>query len=208
MVKLEEKTMLGFHNQIEEVVANLNKSFDRHLDLGCGSGALLNRLKRYSKHQFGSDINRKDYAMLDLVTFQQADLNKEYPFDEKMDLITCVEVIEHVENQFKLIRDVSNHLNEGGYCLITTPNNYTIFNKLYFVLCNNFIHFNNRNMLNTGHINPVMENIFLYYAEKSGLILEGKQYSNCHIPIINVQVKLRNRIFGNATIYIFRKRVG
>jgi 2-polyprenyl-3-methyl-5-hydroxy-6-metoxy-1,4-benzoquinol methylase len=175
------------------------KRYNKHLDIGCGTGALLKRLESYSDKKYGCDLNAMS---LPGITFRKADLNKQFPFDEKFDLITCIEVIEHVENQFQLIRDIKRSLSAKGICVISTPNNYSIFNKLYFMLGNNLIHFNNRNMLTAGHINPLFENIFIHNLNKSGLKIIKKQYSDGFIPIFNRSICIRNRFFGNVVIYV------
>ena len=54
----------------------------------------------------------------------QGDINfiDEKLFNRKFDTIICGELIEHVENPYKVIRSLRNHLNTNGRLIVTTPN--------------------------------------------------------------------------------------
>ena len=42
--------------------------------------------------------------------------------DRKFDTIVCGELIEHLENPYKVIRSLKKHLNANGRLIVTTPN--------------------------------------------------------------------------------------
>jgi SAM-dependent methyltransferase len=82
----------------------------------------------------GAEIMRKEYLSPNLeyisydlepklpTTFQW---NIEYPFpygDKQANIITLLEVIEHLDNPWISIKNISDTLRPGGYLLITTPN--------------------------------------------------------------------------------------
>jgi len=54
---------------------------------------------------------------------KKADFNKRLPFKTgSFDAISCLEVIEHVENAERLVRELRRVLKKGGFLVISTPN--------------------------------------------------------------------------------------
>lgn len=51
--------------------------------------------------------------------------------DKKFDIIICTEVLEHLLDPAKHIGSFSKLLKEGGKCIISLPNENTIFHRLY-----------------------------------------------------------------------------
>jgi len=200
-MKCIEKTPKNLHKEIYEIIKN--NQYESHLDIGCGTGALIKRLKGNVKKSFGTDINKKEFKLKG-VDFEKADLNKKFPFkNEKFDLITAVEIIEHVENQFSFIREAAVRLNKKGKFILTSPNIYNIWSKLFFLFKNRFINFLEKDL--KEHINPVIDNILLHTVKQNKLKLIKKSYSSCHIPYINLYIPIKNRFLGNVAIYLFEK---
>jgi hypothetical protein len=78
-------------------------SFKRHLDVGCAFGLLVDMMRRKGKQSFGIDIS--EYAINNALPASkryvwQQDI-VENPISEKYDLITCVEVIEHIPAEYE-----------------------------------------------------------------------------------------------------------
>lgn len=88
------------------------------LDLGCGSGRGLKRFRSYGGWQtFGIDLyfdkNASKYG--DCAKASGQDM----PFSDKtFDVIYLSQVIHHVPNPHKLLREVSRCLKEDGYLLL------------------------------------------------------------------------------------------
>lgn len=106
------------------------------LDAGCGSGAFtLYAAKRGNEalglsfdHQ-NNEIARGRAEILKIPTahFLWADLRKLDEIAEGLgpfDQIICCEVIEHIQNDKKLIGDLTSLLKPGGRLLLTTPFKY------------------------------------------------------------------------------------
>ncbi len=115
------------------------------LELGCGDGFILERLRREGVTQFTGTtyrsrtedyIRHRDYpeGVEDHVV-GGIDLNKPLPFaDAQFDVVYTTEVIEHVEGHRMFITEACRVLKPGGWFLITTPNLHRILSRLDFFL--------------------------------------------------------------------------
>jgi len=93
------------------------------LDVGCAYGYALNVLRSLGYNAFGIDISRygirraKIYAT-DLVV---CDVQKNLPFKDRVfDVVTCFEVLEHLTNPLRAIRNMYDSCRHIMVC--TTPN--------------------------------------------------------------------------------------
>ena len=101
----------------------------RVLDLGCGTGYGTAKLGEVSKSVVGIDIAEeaikwaKQTHRNPKLTFERrSDLGEGFP-KGSFDLVTCFEMIEHVDHKMQLdtIRSISNMLTPGGKLVISTP---------------------------------------------------------------------------------------
>ncbi len=154
---------------------------------------------------FATDIDEKSFSYHEKnISFKKADFNKGLPFEGgKFGLITCIEIIEHVENQFFLLRNLSDRLEKKGLLILSTPNTKNVFSRLLFLFTGRLINFTDKDL--SIHINPVFDNIFLGRIIKdTGLKILKKRYSKAHIPFLGY-LPLRNSFFGNNVIYVLSK---
>ena len=107
----------------------------RILDVGCGTGAWLRRLYAAGfVNLYGLDVD-VDQVRFDGAEFLRADLNAaKWPLTGRFDLISAIEVIEHLDNLGLFLDNVRRHLADGGYCLITTPNVESLASRLRFII--------------------------------------------------------------------------
>jgi len=108
----------------------------RAVDLGAGTGELAMRLKEQGWSVLAVDLDREGYGA-DLPFLQQ-DLN-EADFAEavgagEFDLVTAIEVLEHVENPIGFLRNVGRLLKTQGVAVLTTPNVDSTAARLKFLL--------------------------------------------------------------------------
>ena len=96
------------------------------LDVGCGSGDLLRLLAhgRAGARLAGADLSPavllENTRRVSGVEFHQLDIATDR-LDVRFDMITCCEVIEHIEDRSSAIGNLASMLNTGGYLLITCP---------------------------------------------------------------------------------------
>lgn len=111
--------------RIQDTVEEIPCDIATILDVGCGNGAILNRLSKYDKNKYkllmGIDISKE---ALQYVKTQKVrgDISK-LPFkNSSFDLIICTEVIEHSEFwRYPLVLRELERVTQR-YVLITVPN--------------------------------------------------------------------------------------
>jgi len=96
----------------------------KHLDVGAGRGQLIALLReRLQADSRACDFHVENFRLHD-VPIARTNLDKEpLPFaDAEFDVVTCSEVVEHVENPRRLMREAWRVLKPGGTLVMTTPN--------------------------------------------------------------------------------------
>lgn len=114
-----------------KLVAYYIKENGTLLDIGCGTGDFLLKMIERFKYLIGCDVNPKaielrkarmrQYHHLDLIICDAHAL----PFrSSSINYITALDVLEHLEEPHKAIKETFFVLKEGGKLIITTPNWY------------------------------------------------------------------------------------
>ena len=133
---LVERTVRGLHASLVARVEALVPADALVLDVGCGSGAWLKRLRDGGfTNLCGTDLDTEQFALAG-VQVHANDLNAErWSLDERrFRLITAIEVIEHLQNIGNFLANVRRHLEPGGHFLLTTPNVHSLHARLRFLL--------------------------------------------------------------------------
>jgi SAM-dependent methyltransferase len=133
---LAERTITGLHESLAMVVERSLPPTGPILDVGCGTGAWLQRLReRGFTSLHGTDLDTAQFALGDVTVFAN-DLNGERwsVVPERFQLITAIEVIEHLQNIENFFRNLNRHLDDRGLCLLTTPNIHSLHARLRYLL--------------------------------------------------------------------------
>ena len=113
---------------VEEICRGINqngvdKSRPRILDVGCGTGANLELLARFGKAE-GVDISADALAFCHergLSNVQQSTAEK-LPFeDASFDLVTALDVIEHLDDDVAGLSEIRRVVAPGGHVLLFVP---------------------------------------------------------------------------------------
>lgn len=98
----------------------------RVLELGCGMGAMAIDLKeKYNCEVIGIEIdsNVAEFAQHNLDTVYSADVEN---FDLSklgtFDCIVCADVLEHLRDPWKIVKELTSLLNDGGQLVVSLPN--------------------------------------------------------------------------------------
>jgi 2-polyprenyl-3-methyl-5-hydroxy-6-metoxy-1,4-benzoquinol methylase len=94
------------------------------LDVGCAFGYGVSLLRSLGYDAFGTDISSyglmQGKERLKENKFVVCDAQENLPFKKKFDLITCFEVLEHLENPSRALQNMFD--SSDGIVLCTTPN--------------------------------------------------------------------------------------
>jgi len=96
----------------------------RILDVGCGVGTYVRRLREFSDCVWGTDVDpeKAAFAAARLPNIVQSEA-EHLPFqDEAFDVVLLNEVIEHVRDDRETIREAVRCLRPGGHVVIFAPN--------------------------------------------------------------------------------------
>lgn len=148
---------------VEKEYAGSDAPTLKHLDIGAGEGQLIQLLRtRLRVDSVACDFHVERFAV-DGVATTKVNLNSEplpYP-DTTFDLVTCSEVVEHLENYRSLIREANRVLKPRGLFIITTPNVLNAFSRVRYLVsgfANLFgpLPVKNDKLYSTGgHITPI-----------------------------------------------------
>lgn len=100
------------------------------LEIGCSIGGAASILADRDFEVFATDVS--DYALSKAsklakdqgrkILFYKFDVQKEIPIKENFDIIFSFEVIEHLRNPFKAIKNMRSKLKTEGTLICSTPN--------------------------------------------------------------------------------------
>ncbi len=133
------------HGSIYQTVIQALKKYapenGQLLDFGAGQGDFLKKMTsspfKFMYH--GVDLM---YSKVTGVNWYVQDLNKKLQFkDGQFDVITCIEVIEHLENPRQMVRDLSRVLKADGVLVLTTPNNESWRSIISYIFRGHFVAF-------------------------------------------------------------------
>ena len=134
-----------------------------YLDIGAGHGELIRLVTREfavtaTACDYTSSLMRMPGMMVDVVNLNTDSL----PYaDAAFDLVTCTEVIEHIEHYRHTFREIFRILKPGGTLVVTTPNVLNLRSRIRYLLFGFFSLFGplhlreSQRYLTGGHINPV-----------------------------------------------------
>jgi methionine biosynthesis protein MetW len=99
---------------------------DRLLDIGCGNGEMGKYFVARYREVHGIDISDTvlQAAIENGVIAKKVNLNYEFlPYDDHFfDMVTCLDVIEHIFDPYHLLSDTHRVLKPGGMFILSFPN--------------------------------------------------------------------------------------
>ena len=101
------------------------------LDIGCGSPSSCMHDASFLKfigYGQGMDIEPRDIPF----PFTEGNI-MDIPFkDRTFDVVTALEVIEHIDDPIKALQEMHRVLKDDGICIISTPDNHLFFRIFWF----------------------------------------------------------------------------
>ncbi len=187
------------------------------LDLGARSGALLARLKDNGFSDLNAiDLDRHLFD-LDDVELRIFDLNHDFSsiFDRKFHLITCSEVLEHLDSIRAFARCAHAMLEDDGFLLITVPNIANWRGRIKFMLYGEHWGFGRKHHINARHISPTtFEEITTTFEELGFRLVADTTAGDFDGPVkkaVNFPLRAALRVIGgrrcegDCAIYLFAR---
>jgi SAM-dependent methyltransferase len=157
VVVLAERTVEGLHDFVAETLARYAPIPGTAIDLGAGSGAFASRLAALGWDVTCVERNTEGFLAPLPVIAHDLDAG---PLDVgTFDLVTAIEVIEHVESPAGFLRQVSGLLAPGGVAIVTTPNVDSVNARLKGIATGRLRMFDDAG--DPEHISPIFYSLFL-----------------------------------------------
>jgi SAM-dependent methyltransferase len=94
----------------------------RMLDIGCGIGTYVQKLSEFSSRVYGIDVDRSRVANVDGRPLAVG-VSERLPFEDgAFDMVLLNEVIEHVEDDARTLREACRVVRSGGHVVVFAPN--------------------------------------------------------------------------------------
>lgn len=167
----------------------MHNSAERILDYGCGTGKLLERLQKTYKEKeiYGADISDKalDYCRKrgasNVFNLKKAEHQANY-----FDLVTCLDVLEHVREDVDLLIQIRKLIRNEGRLLITVPAYEFLWSGEDYV---------------SSHIRRYTRRMLKRKLSQAGFHISKISYFNTFLFLPLVFVLLTKRIFRPKTMY-------
>jgi SAM-dependent methyltransferase len=108
---------------IEKICRDMGKARPRILDVGCGTGANLEMLAQYGEAE-GVDVSQEALAFCrerGLRNVRQGAAERLPYDDESFDLVTALDVVEHLDDDTAGLREMRRVLKPGGRAMLFVP---------------------------------------------------------------------------------------
>jgi SAM-dependent methyltransferase len=162
----------GLHEILQDLAEDFLSKGQKILDVGCGRGAFSLRM-----HDRGFNVDACDVydhcLCKDKVNFINAKAENT-KFEQIYDAVFMIEMLEHTESPFTLIRQYNAYVKNNGYMILTTPNVDSDISRTWFFLKGRHWYFDDHNVNQDGHITPVQFFQFKYLFDELGLRIVKK----------------------------------
>jgi 2-polyprenyl-3-methyl-5-hydroxy-6-metoxy-1,4-benzoquinol methylase len=193
-----------FNSKRIEIEKLLPTNRAKVLEIGCGSGATLSWLKQEkgSKWVAGVELteNASARARDQLDFFITGDIEKiKLPFDNaSLDLILCLDVLEHLVDPWLTIKNLNELLKPGGTMIVSLPN-VMHRSAMLPLLLNDRWDYVASGILDRTHLRFFTKKTAVEMLENSGLQVDAV------LSVIPIRRGSRVWFFDLLTLHIFRR---
>ena len=186
-------------NETFESISEILRKGNRILDLGCGTGDSGKVLKTSFSEIHGCDISETALkeAKDNEVTALCVDFNMGHlPYkDKSFDVVTCLEVLEHMLDPTFLLKEIYRLLLPNGLLIITTPNIRYFKNLMKLILIGRFPHTTTDNFVwGGGHVHYFTKKDLTFLLKEAGF-----EKIRCHINEEQFHRSWKRRIVHTLT---------
>jgi 2-polyprenyl-3-methyl-5-hydroxy-6-metoxy-1,4-benzoquinol methylase len=163
---------------------------ERMLEIGCGTGATMGVLhaRRAPEQAIGIELDphaameaRKVFDTVLEGEVESADFESLIALGT-LDLVLCLDVLEHLKDPWQVVRRVSPLLRAGGRLVISVPNirNWKFIKRLLFA---GDFHYTDSGLLDRTHLRFFVRETAAELAISGGLSLVGVHDSRVYHPL-------------------------
>jgi SAM-dependent methyltransferase len=146
------------HESAAALLAKHNIKTGPVLDVASGSGALLARLRDLGYAGLHAiELDREKFRLPD-INPRPLDLNKDFApafGDQRFNLITAIEIIEHLDDPRHFLRQLRQLLADDGHLILSTPNIANWVGRVKFLLRGEIRYFDEPQYDFNHHITPI-----------------------------------------------------
>jgi 2-polyprenyl-3-methyl-5-hydroxy-6-metoxy-1,4-benzoquinol methylase len=188
----------GARLDIAQLLPDKN-NFEKVLEIGCGTGKTLEWLKGTGKCQWSAGVElypeaaKQARSKVDVIYEEDIETFSLPIKEESLDLILCLDVLEHLVDPWETINKLHRLLKKGGYIIASIPNirHYSTSMPLLF---NGNWDYKNSGILDRTHLRFFVKKTAINLIESSGL----KSDKVCSLVAGNWQ-----NIFNKLTLFLF-----
>jgi len=164
-----KQSALSSHSQLLDLVGPPPRNV---LDVGSGQGELGHGLKRRGHHVVGIDFSAPKF---ELDEFYQRDLTLGLGLDpaRKFDVIVLADVLEHMSEPLKLLREAAAHLDHDGRILVSVPN--AVHWSMRAQVAMGKFDYTNKGILDRGHLRFFTKASAARLCKEAGLLIANER---------------------------------
>lgn len=184
--------VMGRVERVIKVLSDMRISAHSYIDLGGGDGKYTSRIATIVGAEEVCCVDISDRCLNQLPSWIEGvkfNLNSEdFPFqDEYFDLVSALEVIEHLVKCDNLVKNSYRLLKKGGHFIISTPNLSSWINRILLLLGYQPIHTEPSREFIVGSLRGVREKkqyhghmkLLTFRALKELLLVNGFRVKKC-----------------------------
>lgn len=160
---LSNKTEYKFNqNKFDNILRDVKKITNKKgklLDIGCAVGQLLDTFKRDDWETHGIELNnleRKISQKKNHIVYDRK-IEDDYLPEKSFDLVSILEVLEHVYDPLKVIKSISKIIKKNGLLIIIVPNVESLAANIMQSRCNMFLGMSHITMFSTHTLKSLVE---------------------------------------------------
>jgi 2-polyprenyl-3-methyl-5-hydroxy-6-metoxy-1,4-benzoquinol methylase len=152
---------VGTHEVVLDLFRRFVPQSAKVADLAAGEGAFSLRLKELGHQVHAIDASSENWKVSD-IPLDKRDLDSEFASSVvaesgKFDVVAAIEIVEHLENPFRFIRECAALLKPDGLLFLTTPNVEAVHSRLIFLYTGRLNAFGAYETVRPAHITPIFK---------------------------------------------------
>lgn len=151
----------GTHEAVYALIEQYLSAPARVADLAAGEGAFSVKLRDLGHEVIAVDAS-DDHWKVPAIQHRVIDLDSEFAETvhaggSDLDAVVAIEIIEHLENPFRFVRECAKLVKPGGLLFVTTPNVEAVHSRLIFLYTGRLNAFGAYETVRPAHITPIFK---------------------------------------------------